>query len=245
MSEDRTNRYGSGERDSRPGRNGDFQAALGRLERVVQQLVGSARSEFTDRATSLLDETTTRLEQELGRRGRPGSASARAGGVVEGDVRRARADELRPVSRRLYRDPARQKIGGVCAGIARYYGIEPWVVRCIAVTALLFYPGIVFPAYWIAYFVMETPAGAERRHAWHRHGRWRRNRHDGASDVQDDVAPAPELGPRLSPRRGLRNVQADLTEVELRLRRMEAHVTSGRYELQREFGKIDPATRRV
>jgi hypothetical protein len=34
-------------------------------------------------------------------------------------------------------------------------------------------------------------------------------------------------------------VQADLTEVELRLRRIEAHVTSGRYELQRELHAID------
>jgi hypothetical protein len=39
-------------------------------------------------------------------------------------------------------------------------------------------------------------------------------------------------------------VKADLTEVELRLRRMETHVTSGRYELQRELHRIDPATSR-
>ncbi|MBX3706610.1 MAG: PspC domain-containing protein [Pseudomonadales bacterium] len=242
MSEDRTNRQDAGGYDNRSARNGDFQAALGRLERVVQQLVGSARSEFTDRATSLLDETTTRLEQELGRRARPGSSAAgRLAGAAGGEPGRPR-NELRPVSRRLCRDPERQKIGGVCAGIARYYGLEPWVVRCIAVTALLFYPGIVFPAYWIAYFVMETPAGAGRRGTWRRHGHRRRDG-DHVSGTPDDVAPAPELGPRLSPRRGLRNVQADLTEVELRLRRMEAHVTSGRYELQRELGKIDPVTR--
>jgi hypothetical protein len=34
-------------------------------------------------------------------------------------------------------------------------------------------------------------------------------------------------------------VQADLQEVELRLRRMETHVTSGQYELQRELHKIE------
>ena len=42
-----------------------------------------------------------------------------------------------------------------------------------------------------------------------------------------------------NPRRNLRNVQADLQEVELRLRRMETHVTSGQYELQRELHRIE------
>ena len=50
--------------------------------------------------------------------------------------------------------------------------------------------------------------------------------------------PAPELGPKLSPRRSLRNLRADLAQVELRLRRIEFHVTSGRYELQKEFNEL-------
>ena len=49
----------------------------------------------------------------------------------------------------------------------------------------------------------------------------------------------PELRADLSPRRNLRHVQSDLQEVELRLRRMESHVTSGQYELQRELHKIE------
>ena len=94
-----------------------------------------------------------------------------------------------------------------------------------AVTGLLFLPSIIFPAYWIAYFVMDTPPKED--------GKRRRGNRD------DHTSPAPELGPQLSPRRSLRNVQEDLTEVELRLRRMESHVTSGQYELQRELNRID------
>lgn len=142
-------------------------------------------------------------------------------------------------SRRLCRDPQRQKIAGVCAGIARYYDVEPWVVRCVAVTGLLFFPTIVFPAYWIAFFVMEKPsAGQEpgRR-------RDRTDRCDARHPRDDHHSPAPELGPRFSPRNSLRNIQADLTEVELRLRRIETHVTSGHYELQRELNKIDGGAR--
>ena len=43
----------------------------------------------------------------------------------------------------------------------------------------------------------------------------------------------------IDPRRSLKYVQADLQEVELRLRRMETHVTSGQYELQRELNRIE------
>jgi phage shock protein C len=200
-------------------RGGDFQASVARLERAVQELVVVARERFSDRASTFIDDTTTRLEQELERRSR------RPESAYDGRRREAGDD----VPRKLYRDRERQKIGGVCAGIARYYGVEPWVVRLIAVTGLLFFPSIVFPAYWIAYFVMSK--GPDDNHP----GRQRNGRHGR----RDHRSPAPELGTRLSPRYSLRNVQADLTEVELRLRRMETHVTSGQYELQRELNKID------
>jgi len=197
---------------SEKARSGDFQESVARLERAVDDLVGTARSRFSDRATSFIDETTDRLERELGRR--PGDRSGSA-------------QRLDPMPRKLYRDPDRERIVGVCAGIARYYGVEPWVVRCIAVTGLLFFPTIVFPAYWIAYFVMEKPP---KKDAEPQRERQRRYAHS---------SPTPELGPRWSPRDSLRNVQADLAEAELRLRRMETHVTSGQYELQRELHRID------
>ena len=142
----------------------------------------------------------------------------------------ATADDIPSRSRRLYRDPVRAKIGGVCAGIARYYGIETWVVRCAAVTGLIFVPQFVFPAYWIAYFLMDMPP---RDTAPGNNGRGR----------DDHSSPAPELGSKLSPRRSLRNIQADLTQIELKLRRMETHVVSGQYELQKELNKIDGGVR--
>ena len=38
---------------------------------------------------------------------------------------------------RMYRDPDRRIIGGVCAGIGAYWRIEPWVVRLIFVALSL------------------------------------------------------------------------------------------------------------
>jgi len=225
-------RSGGGE-DRERLRAREFQSSVSRLERAVDELVTTTRHQVSERAVAVLDETTRRLERELDRRqARGGRADSREGSYPDYDEDREQhrtSRRERPLPRRLYRDPKREKIGGVCAGIARYYGVEAWVVRCIAVTGLLFFPTIVFPAYWIAYFVMDKPPGPD---AEPKRDRGRRGRHDHRS-------PAPELGPRFSPRYSLRNVQADLTEVELRLRRMETHVTSGQYELQRELNKID------
>ena len=134
----------------------------------------------------------------------------------------------RPRVRGLHRGK-KAKIAGVCSGIAEYYGVESWVVRCIALTGLIFMPSIVFPGYWILYLVMDQPpseAAEEPPAPPHRPGRaqWR----------------APEPGTRPSPKRSLRTARAHLAQAELRLRRMEHHVTSGQYELHREFNRIDP-----
>lgn len=90
-------------------------------------------------------------------------------------------------------------------------------------------PGIVFPAYWILYFVLNPRPDRE---------------FDGQPppfSPEDHASPAPELGPKLSPRRSLRNLRAGLAQAELRLRRIESHVTSGQYELQKELNKLDGA----
>jgi phage shock protein C len=215
--------------DVEAGTSSDFQSAVERLEKAVDDLVGTAKDQLSDRATAFIDETTTRLEMEIGRR--RGSGSIRSRGSTRTALQSG--SQVSPVtarSRKLYRDPVRGKIGGVCAGIGAYYGAEPWVVRCIAVTGLLFLPSIVFPAYWIAYFLMEKlPQGNAEA------GRCRR----GQRHRQTHSSPSPELGARLSPRNSLRDVQADLAEAELRLRRMESHVTSGQFELHRELNRID------
>lgn len=139
-------------------------------------------------------------------------------------------------SRRLRRDVRRRWLGGVCAGIANYYGCEPWVVRCIAATGLIFLTSLTFVAYWVLFFFVMSPS---------RHKRRRHRRRPVRGDAGGSHAPeAPELGVRVSPRRSLRNVQAELMQAELRLRRIEAQVTSGRYELHQEFNELDGAADR-
>jgi phage shock protein PspC (stress-responsive transcriptional regulator) len=164
--------------DNEPGRGGkratgsdgssELQKAVDRFEEAISDLVGSATNEFSDRATSFLNETTARIERELGsltgRRDDDGRSDSAARMAARRRARaRYRSQRVLERSPRLCRDDENAKIVGVCAGLANYYGVEAWVVRCIAVTGLLFFGSIVFPAYWIMYFVMEDPKKSDKR----------------------------------------------------------------------------------
>ena len=52
-------------------------------------------------------------------------------------------------------DYARRWIGGVCAGFAGYFGIDPALVRVGTVVTGLFFPKIVIAAYLIAWLVLD------------------------------------------------------------------------------------------
>ncbi|MEM6709502.1 MAG: PspC domain-containing protein [Pseudomonadota bacterium] len=194
--------------------NDDLRRAIDDLEDAVQDLVHGARDELTQRTADGLRQTAQRLRDGLSASGSRGDASMSDDAL------------LRPRSRKLYRDPDNGYICGVCAGFAQYFGVETWVTRCVAITALIFVGSITLPAYFIAYVLMER---RPRQEDPRRTSEWR----------YDHRSPAPEFGPRFSPRRSLRNIQADLREVELRLRRAEGHVTSDQYYLRKELGALD------
>ena len=188
-----------------------MQDAISRLERAARDISASA----SDRAAEVIEGVAERLSPQANRR--------------------AYRDEAprwpwsgRPRTARLYRDRDQGKLLGVCAGIANYYGLETWVVRCIALTSLIFLTSVTLVGYVVAAIVMDKAPrrGDEPRRSRPPHRR--RSRRD---------APEPETV--WMPRQRLRDVHADLDQVELRLRRMEAFVTSGHYELHRELRKIE------
>jgi len=51
-------------------------------------------------------------------------------------------------------------LGGVCAGLGRRFGLDPWPARLLFVLALMLLPGsqlIVYPVLWIL-MPLEAPA---------------------------------------------------------------------------------------
>jgi phage shock protein C len=61
---------------------------------------------------------------------------------------------VRPVGDRV--------LGGVCAGLARRFGLDPWAARLLFVLILMLLPGsqfLIYPILWIA-MPTEAPADA-------------------------------------------------------------------------------------
>ena len=115
---------------------------------------------------------------------------------------------------RLWRDPERGIIAGVCAGIADYLGVEPIVVRLIAVLGLIFFFPPTLAAYVILAVVLrpKPPALYASRDE---EAFWR--------------------GVNTAPADTLQALKRKFRDLEERLGQMETQVASGDFELHRKF----------
>lgn len=135
-------------------------------------------------------------------------------------------DDYRVRRRRLLRDPHNGVILGICTGLANYLGVEPWIVRAVTVLLAFFAPGIVIPAYLIAYFVLDDRDLEDAIEDNHTSRRIRRLR------------PRKRRSEEPSSKQDLGGLRRRFDKLENRLRRMEHFVTSGRYEFEKEFRKL-------
>ena len=115
---------------------------------------------------------------------------------------------------RLWRDTDRGLLAGVCAGIAGYIGVEPIVVRAVAVLGLFFFFPPTIAAYVILAVVLPPKprafyASAEEEAFWR--------------------------GVNTAPADTLQSLKRKFADLEARLGQMEGQVASGDFELHRKF----------
>ena len=147
--------------------------------------------------------------------------------------------EPRARYRKLYRDPEEGVLAGVCTGIAQYFEIEPWIVRVITVFGGLAFTWVTVPAYIIAIFVLDVRPDDEFEESYsqrdnYRRSRMRRRFSSSGSDRNHDFYNEPSS---ISWR--LNVVKRDIDKMESKAQRMEAYITSGRYDFYKEFENID------
>ena len=119
---------------------------------------------------------------------------------------------------RLFRDRENAMLAGVCAGIAEYFGLNRKGVRLVTVLLMLFPPFFAFVV--ISYVILAIVLPAKPADLYETKEQaefWR-----GVSTAPSDVFGA------LSHR---------FKELNLRLERMEAFVTSKEFEIDRELGR--------
>jgi phage shock protein C len=115
---------------------------------------------------------------------------------------------------RLYRDLSRRWVAGVCAGIADYFGVNLGLVRFLTMVAFVFFFVPTAATYLaLALLLKPKPGGlfADRREEEF----WR--------------------GVATDPPQTLQSLRRKFRDLEQRLGRMEALVTSDEFELRRGF----------
>lgn len=132
----------------------------------------------------------------------------------------ARSEEQRPEGSpaRLYRDPKNGVLFGVCAGIAGYFGINPWIIRALAVAGLVMFT----PPTAIGYILMAVllPRAPEKLYRSPEEARfWSKVRVDPAQSFSE--------------------LRHRFRELEHRLRSMESYVTSEAYRVHREINDLE------
>lgn len=115
---------------------------------------------------------------------------------------------------RLYRNREAAKIAGVCAGIADYFGFNLCAVRALTIISVF----IFFPVTLIAYVLLALilPSRPESLYQSPEQETFWREVSNAPADVFGDL------------RHRFRNLES-------RLRRMEAYVTSSGFEIDREL----------
>ena len=137
--------------------------------------------------------------------------------------------------RRFVRNADRACVGGVCAGIADYFGFRLCAVRAIFIVALL----VAFPYALVAYvaIVLLVPAESGRGACAAESAtlcRKRRRSRMSRRERRQAEAEAAAAG-RAERAEKVRERYRSLDE---RLARIEKYVTSSRYDLDREFRNL-------
>lgn len=126
-------------------------------------------------------------------------------------------ETVRP--RSFYRRADNAMLGGVCAGLANYFGFNLRVTRILAVIAFF----VAMPMAVIVYLavVFLVPARAIGQEERGRSKNWRAR--------------------RVSPEQMASEVRSKTQSLDRRLARLEKYITSRRYELDEEFRNLQKA----
>lgn len=142
------------------------------------------------------------------------------------------------IRKQLYREPVHGKIAGVCAGIARYFGWEVWVVRIAAVTCLLLMTSVTLTAYIVAWLILDkAPSGAEpdttKSQLKKEESRTELTPDGRTIEVKTKVWEAGK-----PPATALIDIETRFSRLEDSLRRMEGYVTSSEFRVRQEINRL-------
>lgn len=131
----------------------------------------------------------------------------------------------------LKRDVQRARIKGVCAGFAKYFGIELWVVRLITFGAFIFAPPFMLFLYIGLTLILEKEQ-IEKPYQ-----RFEQNTYRNNDDYHVNVkTTAWQAG--LPPKQALASITESFDKLDSRIQNLEKYATSERFRVEREFRQL-------
>jgi len=119
-------------------------------------------------------------------------------------------------NRRFHRNADKAMLGGVCAGIADYFGFNLCVTRILVIIAFCAMPVTIIV--YLALVVLIPSVSVK--------------------DFPQPADPAFRKAVRSSPSQTMSDVRSRFKSLDRRLARLEKHVTSSRYQLDREIDRL-------
>ncbi len=127
----------------------------------------------------------------------------------------------------LYRNKDKGYIAGVCAGLADHFDVDTWVVRLVTFGGFLFLGGFVVIAYIGLWWFLDTKPQEDVYEYEYEY-----------DERQHSYRPKKMFKYSDSANVRLRRAKDRLAEATRRVTEMERHVTSSKFDLEREFSKI-------
>lgn len=147
--------------------------------------------------------------------------------------------------KRLYRDPSKARIAGVCSGIAEYFGIESWLVRILVVSAFFLLAGpFIFFGYIAAWFILEKkPKAASHESHMDTEQYQVKQGGKGWHNVPEEEAEKVVVKSKVwqagePPKQAFADIKQQFESNESRLRSVEKYVTSSEFQLNREISQL-------
>ena len=131
---------------------------------------------------------------------------------------------------RFYRDADRAVLGGVCAGLARHFGLNLKIVRLLTILAFLMAMPFMTVAYVAAVIFIPSVSYGDRSTPLAgragRRSKRRRTREAAAADVSARTSLAAA------------EIKRRCKVLDDRLAELEKHVTSRRYQIEQELSRL-------
>ncbi|TRX57246.1 envelope stress response membrane protein PspC [Thalassomonas sp. M1454] len=136
----------------------------------------------------------------------------------------------------LFRDPAKGKIAGVCAGLANYFGWETWLVRILVVSGVLLGMGWFVILYIAGWFILDKKPSKFSPSQVAKNVKDKIHEEEVFSESIKVKAKIWQSGE--PPKQAIRDISLKFKSLEHELRTMERYVTSPEFTVSREINKL-------